>query len=92
MASGFDLYTIALAVGVTAVFGLFFWLVGSGIVTRIRQLARWHDGAAERQRAAIEHEAKHGPPPLWLKAIRVVLIAALLGIVGLRLWMHMGHA
>ena len=32
MASGFDLYTIALAVGVTAVFGLFFWLVGFGVV------------------------------------------------------------
>ena len=92
MSSGPDFYTIALAIGVIVLIGTFFCLVGSGIVMRVRQLARWHDGTAERQRAAIEHERKHGATPLWLKAIRVALVAAFVGIVGLRLWMRMSHA
>ena len=92
MSAGTDLFTIILAAGVIAVFGVFFWLVGSGIVMRVRQLAWWHDGAAERQRASLEHEAKHGPAPLWLKTMRVALVAALVGILGLRLWMRMAHA
>ncbi|MGE0846383.1 MAG: hypothetical protein AB7L41_08935 [Flavobacteriaceae bacterium] len=87
MVAGFDLYAALLALGVIALFGLFFWLVAVRIVGDLRRLVAWRDGAAARQRAAIEREAVEGPTPLWLKAIRFLLIAALVAILGYKFWL-----
>ncbi|MCC0052757.1 MAG: hypothetical protein H6884_01720 [Rhodobiaceae bacterium] len=89
MSSGFDAYTAALALGVLLVFGVFFWLVAATFIRRLRQFAHWQDSAAERQRVAIEREARHGPTPFWLKALRVLLIVALVAILGTKLWMRL---
>jgi len=92
VAGGIDLYGLALAVGVVALFGRFFWQVGATMIDTGRRIAAYLDGSSARRRAALEHEAVHGPTPLWLKAIRFFLIASLIVLLASRFWITMTAA
>ena len=86
MASGPDPLTIALAGGVLALFAWYFWHVGASMLKGARVLNAWFDGRAERQRAALDHEARFGPTPLWLKAVRFLMIASLIALLAAWFW------
>ena len=89
MAGGFDLYGYALAAGVLALFVWYFWHVGASMLKGARVLNAYFDDRAARQRAALDHEALHGPPPLWLKAARVAAIGSLVAVLAVLFWMRL---
>jgi len=73
-----------LAAGVAVLFGWFFWFVIARTVGTVRHMSRMLDGRSERQRAALAGPVTR-PAPLWLTAIRVVLVATLAGLLAYRL-------
>ena len=85
----FDLQTILLAVGVIAVFGLFFGYVVYRFVSYGRRMSTMLDTRAERHRARVAYEEKHGMPPAWKQAgrrlIQILLVLAALGLAWFRL-------
>ncbi|MFZ1682198.1 MAG: hypothetical protein WAT70_14350 [Rhizobiaceae bacterium] len=81
MAAGPDIFTLLLAAAVVALIGFFFWHTGATMLKAARAFGAILDGRAGRQRAALDHEAIHGPVPLWLKAVRFLLIASLVALL-----------
>ena len=86
MSEGFDIYGWSLIVGVTALFVLFFWHTARTMISSARRIAEIADGAAERQRAGLEYEAKFGPRPLWYRAMQKLIIAVLIVGTGWLIW------
>ena len=87
MSAAPDLYGLALAAGVIALFGWYFFAVARRILTGTLHLSRYFDGRAERQRAELEREARGGPLPYWLKAARVLVLTAMAGGIAALFWM-----
>jgi hypothetical protein len=79
-----DPTVLLLAAGVTALFGWFFWFVITRIFVTVRLVSRMLDERSARQRAAIAGPVTR-PTPLWLVAIRVILIATLVGLMAYQL-------
>ncbi len=48
MAGGYDLQTVALAIGVVLLFGWFYWSVAHRMIGSLRKIAAILDGGAER--------------------------------------------
>ncbi len=92
MAAGVDTATLLLAAVVLALVGLYFWHVGASMTKGIRAFNAILDSRAARERAALEHEAIHGPAPLWLKAVRAVLLTCLFGLLAAWFWLRMTAA
>lgn len=83
-----DLFGLALAAGVIALFAWYFVSVGRRMLTGAQTVSRYLDGRAERQRTELEREAREGPAPLWLKAARILVLTALMGAIAALFWMR----
>ena len=79
-----DPTVLLLAAGVAALFGWYFWFVITRIFSTVRLVSRMLDERSARQRAAIAGPVTR-PTPLWLVAIRVILIATLVGLMAYQL-------
>jgi hypothetical protein len=77
----------ALALVAVALFAWFFWHTGTTMLDMARRLvATTHDWPQTR-RAMVEAEAQAGGRyPLWFRALRVLLILALLVLCAMLLW------
>ncbi|WP_187971515.1 hypothetical protein [Aquibium microcysteis] len=79
-----DPTVLLLAAGVAALFGWFFWFVIARMFGTVRHISRMLDDRSARQRAAIAGPVTR-PAPLWLTAIRVILVATLAGLLAYQL-------
>jgi hypothetical protein len=75
-----DISTILLAVAVLALLGWFFWSVIARMIDTVRHVSWLLDERSARQRAAIAGSVTR-PTPLWLVAVRVILIGTLVGLL-----------
>ncbi|MCI5075928.1 hypothetical protein [Oricola sp.] len=75
-----------LAAGVIALFVMFFWHVAKSYVGSARRIVDYLDNSSQRRRAALEHEAKFGKAPLWLRALRGALVASAVGLMAVAFW------
>lgn len=75
-----DPTVLLLAAGVLALFGCFFWFVISRTFGTVRQISRQLDERSARRRAAVAGPVTR-PTPLWLVAVRVILIGTLVGLM-----------
>ncbi len=81
MAEWLDLQTIALVVGVLALFSWYFWHVATSMIKSTKTISTYLDGSAERQRHELEREAKFGRYPLWYRAVQKLVLAVLFASV-----------
>ena len=86
MSEGIDIKGWALIISMAALFLWYFWHVASSMISGGRRIAEIADGAAERQRAELEYEAKYGPRPLWYRAMQKLIIAVLIVGSGWLIW------
>ena len=75
-----NLDVILLAAAVLALLGWFFWFVIARTFGTARDISRMLDERSARQRAAISGPVTR-PTPLWLVAVRVILIGTLVGLL-----------
>jgi hypothetical protein len=75
-----DPTVLLLAAGVAALFGWFFWFVIARTLGTVRGISRMLDERSARQRAAIAGPVTR-PTPLWLVAVRVILLGMLVGLL-----------
>jgi hypothetical protein len=76
-----------LAAGVAALFLWFFWHVGSGMLAYGRQLIGMIQNWPQIRRSMVEAEVRAGGRyPLWFRAVRVLLIVAMVVFAGLLVW------
>lgn len=80
MSAAPDLDVILLAAAVLALLGWFFWFVIARTFGTVRDISRTLDERSTRQRAAIAGPVTR-PTPLWLVAVRVILIGTLVGLL-----------
>ncbi len=77
----------ALGLGVAALFVWFFWATGAAMLRYGRRLLIIIEEWPQTRRAMAEAEAQAGGRfPLWLRALRVVLVLAMLALVALLVW------
>ncbi len=76
-----------LAVLVAALFVWFFWTTGASLLRYARRLITTIQDWPEIRRAMTEAEAQSGGRyPLWLRAVRVLLVLAMIGLVAVIVW------
>ncbi len=75
-----DPTVLLLAAGVAVLLGWFFWFVIAGTFGTVRRISRQLDDRSARQRAAIAGPVAR-PTPLWLVAVRVILLGTLVGLL-----------
>lgn len=91
MSAGLDWSTWLLALAVLALFVTFFWLVGRALLDYARRLIGIIQNWPQIRRSMVEAEARAGGRyPLWFRAVRVLLIVALIGLLALLLWRRFG--
>jgi len=77
----------ALGLGVAALFVWFFWTTGATMLRTGRRLLAIIEDWPQTRRAMAEAEAQAGGRfPLWLRALRVILVLAMLALVVLIVW------
>ncbi len=87
MSAGLDWSTWLLALAVIALFVAFFWLVGRALLDYARRLVEIIQNWPQIRRGMVEAEVRAGGRyPLWFRAVRVLLIVALIGLAALLLW------
>ena len=75
-----DPTVLLLAAGVIALVGWFFWFVIARTFGTVRHISRQLDERSARQRAALDGPVTRATP-LWLVAVRVILIGTLVGLL-----------
>ena len=89
MNEALDPSAVLIAVAVVAVLGSFFGYVAYRFWRSGRRISDLLDTGAQRRRAQLESEARHGAPPPWKQALRrlvqILLVLAALGLAWLRL-------
>jgi hypothetical protein len=85
-ASSYDIWLIGLAAAVIVLFAAYFWHVARTMIGTARSFSNYLDTRAERQRAAYDHERRHGKPPLWLRSVRFLLITLMACGMAALLW------
>ncbi|WP_421759874.1 hypothetical protein [Devosia sp.] len=77
-----------LAAVLLALFGWYFWHTGRTMFDAMRHLISTIENWPQIRRAMVDAEARtpRGRYPFWFRAIRVVLILALVGLLVLVLW------
>ena len=86
MAEGFDITGWGLIIAVASLFIWYFWHVITSMISGARRISEVVDGAAARQRAELDYEAKFGPRPLWYRALQKLIIAVLIVGTGWLIW------
>ena len=86
VSEGFDIYGWSLIIGVAALFVWYFWHTAKSMISSARRIAEIAEGAADRQRAELDYEAKFGPRPLWYRAAQKLIIAVLIVGTGWLIW------
>ena len=77
----------ALALVVVALFAWFFWHTSTTMLDMARRLVTTIQNWPQTQRAMAEAEAQAGGRyPLWFRAVRVLLVLALLALCATLLW------
>jgi len=80
-----------LAVAVLALFGWFFWHVGSSMLEAMRRLVSTIQNWPQIRRSMVEAEARSGGRwPLWYRAVRVFLVVAMIALMVLVAWRKFG--
>jgi hypothetical protein len=81
-----------LGAGVLALFGWFFWFTGKAMLGSARQLIGTIQNWPQIRRAMVEAEVRSGGRyPFWFRAVRVLLILALIGLLALLLWRRLSN-
>jgi hypothetical protein len=81
-----------LAVALVALFGWFFWHVATSMLGAGRQIVATIQNWPQVRRAMADAEARSGGRyPFWFRAMRVLLILALIGLMLLLLWRKLGN-
>lgn len=86
MSDSIDFADWALIISVAALFVWYFWHVATSLISGARRISEITDGAAARQRAELEYEAKFGPRPLWYRAMQKLVLTALFGLSAWLVW------
>lgn len=91
MSGGPDWLLWALAAGVVALFVFYFAFVGRTLFSSSRRLIDTIQNWPQIRRAMVEAEAKAGGRyPLWYRAVRVLLVASMIGLLALYAWYKFG--
>jgi membrane glycosyltransferase len=84
MRETFDLSGILLALGVIALFGVFFWYVAYRFWSAGKLIAGLIDSRAARDRERPAFEAGNRGVPAWKRAAQILLIGALIALLWFR--------
>ena len=87
MSEGPDWWVWLLAAAVLALFVAFFWLVAGALWNYFRRLVDMIQNWPQIRRAMVEAEVRSGGRyPFWYRAVRVLLVLGMIGIVGFMVW------
>ena len=86
-----DWFWWIVAAAVAALFIGYFVFVGRELFGHFRSLVNTIQNWPQTRRALVEAEARAGGRhPFWLRAVRVTLILATIGLVAVMLWRKLG--
>jgi hypothetical protein len=81
-----------LAIAACGLIGWYFWHVGVELRAYSRRLIDTIQNWPQIRRSMVEAEARSGrSTPLWLRAVRVLLILAIIGLAVLLVWRKLGN-
>ena len=81
-----------LGVALVALFGWFFWHTASVMLDAGRRVVATIQNWPQIRRAMVEAEVRSGGRyPFWFRAVRVLLILALIGLLALLLWRKLAN-
>jgi uncharacterized membrane protein YqiK len=94
MTSGLPDWTVwVLAAVVAGLFGWFFWHTGVSLYRSGRQVVDLIQNWPQVRREMVEAEVRSGGRyPLWFRAVRVLLVLAMIGFAIVLIWRKLGGA